>query len=347
MLGLLCAALLVGCMTPPEGSLGQPVGQNDVSVTVTDVSLRLLDLEGPTGGQQTDAPVLAVSLTVTNAGLEPVRYDLAWGASAATQAQTALLFVDPGPEAAPTSGTPVPRVLLNTLRFVEDPVAEAVSVGPGTSIDDILLFEAPPEGTSSLVLSLPPGVFGPASKMPAYVRIPYSPGDVQGPSAVPMGTAHAGEGFSFTVTNATVAWARLANAADETEGFSASPLLKLDFTVTNTSDGTIEYIPTAASNRFQPPVLTTAEGENVPRATFAGGIVPDGALTSRKQLGPDESYSGFMLFERPAAETTRLHLVIPGARFSSHGLVRVDVPYTHADPAEPAELTPRVIEAPQ
>ncbi len=346
-LGLLAVVLLAGCMTPPRGGMGQPISQNDVSVTVTSAELMYLDLEGPAGGVQTDAPLLAVRLHVTNASPEPVRYDLAWGASAATQAQAALLFVNPGAETSPTLGTPISRALLNTMRYVEDPVAEARTIAPGENIEDVLLFEAPPADATSLVLSVPPGVFGPAAKMPAYIDIPYTQADPAAPGAVPMGTAFAGDGFSYVVDAATVVWPRLRNTTNDEAGFSTAPLLKIDFTINNTSDATIEYIPAAASNRFHPPVLQTDAGSTVARSTFAAGIVPEGALTERKQIGPGESYSGFMLFERPAAEVSNLRLVVAAARLGSHGLIRVDVPYTFADPAQPDELTPQVIDAPQ
>lgn len=346
-LGALVLALAVGCVTPPEATLGQPVTQEGVSATVTGVELTYLDLEGPVGGVQTEAPLLVVRLSTTNSGTEPVRYDLAWGASAATQAQTALLFVDAGPEAEPTSGLPVARALLNTHRYLADPVTEARSIAAGETLEDILLFEAPPADATALVLSLPPTLFGPAAKAPAFVRIPWSnPGEIAPPTGVGVGEAHAGDGFEFTVTGTSVLWPRMTNSTDGKAGFSEAPLLRIDFALANTGESTIEYLPTSATNRYNPAVLHTDAGATVPRATFPPNITVDGLQTAARQIGPGERFENFMLFERPAAEVSSLRLVIPGARLGSTGIVRVELPYAWEDPAEPAELTPQVVEAP-
>lgn len=344
---LLGASVLGACVTPPEATLGQPVSQHDVSVTVESATLQYLDLEGPLGGVQTESPLLVVRLSVTNGSTGPIRYDLAWGSTAATQAQTALLFVDPGAEAEPSSGLPVSRALLNTHRYLDDPVTEAKTIAPGETLRDVLLFDAPPADAGALVLSLPPSVFGPTAKTPALVRIPYSASAPEPPAAVAMGTPHVGNGFSYTVTGTSVVWPRLVNSTDGKEGFSESPLLRIDFTVENTGASTIEYLPTAASNRYAAPSLSTEAGTTVPRATFPPGVTAVDHRNQAQQIGPGESFSNFMLFQRPAPDVSALRLVVPGARIGGTGLVRVTIPYAWADPPEPAELTPRVVEGQQ
>lgn len=336
---------LVGC-TAPEAPLGQPVTQGSVSFTVTGTDFAYLELDGPTGGRITSEPVLLLNATITNAGTEPVRYDLAWGASNATQAQAPLLLVDSGAEAEPTTGTPIPRLLLNTTRYLADPVTEARTIAAGQSIDDVLLFSAPPEGASALVLSVPPGVFGANARFPGYVRIPWTATEATPPAPTPVGTAVNGESFAFTVNGSSVVWPALTNTTAQSEGFSQEPLLRIDFTATNTGEASIEYVPAAASNQFDPPTLVTSDGSPVERASFGPGITAAGAATARVPIAPGQSYNGVMYFRRPPATETELLLSLPAARLGSPGVIRVAVPYTHADPPEPAELTPRVIEQP-
>jgi hypothetical protein len=347
-LGLLVSGLAAACMTPPEAPVGQPVTQEPVSITVSSVELARPDLEGPEGGVPTDAPLLVVSLSVHNADPAAAqRYDVSFGTSQATQAEAALLFANPPAEGGPTAGTPVPRVQLGALRYLADPVTEPQFVPAGGTIEDKILFQAPPAGTTELVLSLPPSAFGVAAKMPAYVRIPWSaPDAVPGPPVGTLGEAYAAGAFSFTVDSATVQWVRLASGAESTQGYSDGPLVRVDFTVENTGDSTIEYIPAEASNRYHPPILLTGDGQPVPRATFSPGVRALDKRTERQQIGAGERYQNFLLFQRPPEGTTALRLVVPGARFGGTGLVRVDLPFTWSDPAQPAELTPRVIEAP-
>ena len=120
----------------------------------------------------------------------------------------------------------------------------------------------------------------------------------------------------------------------------------MDFTLTNTGESTIEYVPTSASHAMDPPVLLTSDGQAISRVQFGTGVSPVGQVTGRRPVGPGESYDGFLLFERPPAEVSAIRLVVPGKRFGTTGLVRVEFPYVFSTPPPPPELTPQVVNAP-
>ena len=336
---------MIGCRVAPEGTLGSPITQNGVTVTVTSAGLRYLDLEGLQGGSATDAPYLVVGLSVSNGSEAALRYDLNWGASAATQAQAPLLFVAPAAEAPVTSGTPVTQVsFIGDLQFLEDPVTETTNVAIGGTLDDLLVFEAPPEGAGQLVLSINPGVFGPDNPIPAYVHIP-APTDSPSPlGGTPLGTAHVGPDFDFTVLSTALEWVPMTDTTASRAGFSGRPLLRVNFQVNNTGEAELVYAPPGVSNTEYAPTLTAGEAP-IARATFSPTLSVDGAQTSRAPIPAGGSYTGFLLFEAPAADVTALRLTLPGKRFGSTGVIRIDIPHQHREVPAPAELTPQVVEA--
>lgn len=344
LVGAACFAL-AACRTAPESVQGSPIVQSGVTVNVMSSELRYLDLEGMSGGVATEEPYFVVSLTVSNGSEAPVRYDLNWGASAMTQAQSVLLFSAPAPEASMTSGLPIQALsFLGDLQFLEDPVTSAESIAVGSSLTDLLVFQAPPEGVTELVLSVPPSVFGADNPMPAYFRIPYTPAEVAPPAATILGAPHIGPDFTFTATNAALEWVALTNTTDGKDGFSGHPVLKITFRVDNTGDAPLVYAPPRVSNSEAAPSLAAGLAL-IPSATFEPTITVAGADTARVTIPAGESHTGFWLFEPPAADVTSLRLTLPGKRFGSTGAIRVDIPYAHQDVPEPAALTPQVVEA--
>ena len=338
---------MIGCRTIPEGTLGSPIAQNGVTVTVTSSELRYLDLEGLQGGSATDVPYLVVGLSVTNGSEAALRYDLNWGASAATQAQVPLLFEAPASaEAEITSGTPVTQVsFIGDLQFLEDPVTETTTIAVGDTLNDLLVFETPSDAATELVLSINPGVFGPDYPIPAYVRIPVGTDVPVPPAGTPMGTAHVGPDFEFTVLSAALERVPMTDTTTARAGFSGRPLLRVTFQVNNTGESELVYAPPGVSNTEHAPTLTAGETP-IARATFGPTVAVDGAQTSRASIAAGTSYTGFLLFEAPAPDVTSLRLTLPGKRFGSTGVIRVDIPHTHTEVPEPPELTPEVVEAP-
>ncbi|MFT6399402.1 MAG: hypothetical protein ACJAYU_004167 [Bradymonadia bacterium] len=335
---------MTACRTAPESVQGTPIVQNGVTVNVTSSELRYLELEGLAGGVTTERPYFVVNMTVSNASEAAVRYDLNWGASATTQAQSALLFAAPVVSAPMTSGVAVQAVaFLSDLELLEDPVTATEAIAPGATMTDVLVYEAPPEGVTELVLSVPPSVFGADNPMPAYFRIPYTATEVAPLPATALGSPHVGPDFTFTAISAALEWVPLTNTTDGNAGFSDHAVLKISFRLDNTSDAPIVYAPPRVSNSEAPPTLSGGLAP-IASAAFAPTISVEGADTSRVSVPAGGSHTGFWLFEPPVADVTSLRLSLPGKRFGSTGAIRVDIPYAHHDVPEPEALTPQVVE---
>jgi len=336
-----CVACLVSaCQKPPVVSIGQPLAQGDVTVLVSSAELVYLDLEGPTGAARTQDPVMKITLSIINQGSESVRYDLGWPSQTSTQAVAPLLFLDPGEEIElPIPGN-IPILQLSSYAYLDDPIVEATRIEPGATITDVLLFQRPPADATGLLLSLPPTIFGPDVKMPGYVRIPFTyPAEIPEPQPIGIGDVYSGAGFTFVLESIEQNYIPLTNRAGRA-GFSASPLLRLNFDVTNTSDTTIEYIPTRANRSLDPPTLLDQGNAPTEQANFDDGITAEGFVNERRQIGPGESFRSFLLFRRPPASTSQLTLIIPGKRFASTGLIRVSFPYSEVDVPLPDEMVP-------
>ncbi|TVR00068.1 MAG: hypothetical protein EA398_11695 [Deltaproteobacteria bacterium] len=337
---LLAAILLVpACAKPPEGPMGTPVEQNGVSVTLQRASLEYIDLEGPTGAARTQAPVLLLDVLVRNDGEAPVRYDLNWAATQASQGTSALLFVDDGEDKArpPRADNAIPPVTLGAWRYLDDPVTEAVVLQPGDTLEDRILFQRPPAGAASLVLSMPPRIFGSDTRMPAYITFRFAePAEIPEPPAIGVGEVFENDDFTLRIDGVAVDYIRL-NDTTRGEGFSDSPLLRIGYTVRNVSESTLRYLPPRSSSA-DVPRLTDQDGNALSRASFGPNIVVPGQQRDTRQLAPGEQVEDFLLFERPPRGTDALHLYIVGQRFGSTGLVRAHFPYTWTEPELPPEL---------
>lgn len=340
---LVVAALTAACTQAPVTSQGQPVTLGTTTVTVSDARLEYLTLEGPTGAVRTSEPHYVVDVSVANNGTAPLAYDLKWGTSAPTQADAPLLFTAPAEGEPMTSGTHVPATMLSSFRLLSDPVTATVSVGPGETLNDVLVFDAPP--AQPLLLSLPPGMFGAGNELPAYVQLPAPAGDVAPPAPAALGETVTLPGVEFTVTSVETAWARL-RQQDGKEGYSAAPLLHVRFRLANTGETTREFIPLEANRSLDAPTLRTADGTAIGRAEFPQLVTSVERPTARQQVGATEVHEGVLLFERPAQGTSELVLRVPGQRLGTTGLAEVALPYAWADPARPADLEPQVVDAP-
>jgi hypothetical protein len=346
LLPCLLAGALSGaaCVKAPETTLGAAVEQGGVSVTVQSVEAAYIDLEGAEGAAQTTEPVLLVRLALNNGSPAALRYDINWSTTATTQAQSPLLYIDQGPDVPLSPANNVPIVRLGTMEWPGDPVSEPQSVEPGATMQDVLLFEVPSGGTSGLVLSLPPSMFGPEVKTPAYVRIPWTAQDPAPPAPVGLGETYEGAGFTFTLASTEQTYLRLQSPTAPRGGFTSSPVLKLNFVVTNSGEEPLVYLPPEANRSLHAPTLTDPDGATINRVQLPSGSSAPGHVNERTTIGPGESFNAAFLFEQPPASIDNLVLQLPGKRFGSTGLVRVAFDYAMQSVAVPAELTPQAAE---
>lgn len=342
MLGL--APVATGCVEIPESTIGTPVQQGGVSVTVTSVDMAYLDLEGPEGAAQTQSPVLRVFLTIQNTSPSALRYELGWSASSATQASSPLLFVDPGPDLPLSLNGNIQALRLGDMRWPGDPIAEATSIASGETREDVLLFAVPEAGISSLVLSLPPGMFGPEVKTPAFIRFPWAPTEAVPPAPVGLGETWTGDNYTFKVTGIEQAFLRLESPTAPRGGFTSAPVMRVNFEVTNTGTDALTYLPPEANRTIGAPVLTTGDGSSVARVQLPTGSTAPGHITERTNIAAGATFNGAFLFEQPAASVTQLNLQLPGKRFDAIGLIRVAFEFAHQTVPVPPELTPVTIQ---
>lgn len=337
MLALLLGA--AGCAKPPEAPLGAALVQGGIEAVVTKVELANIDFEGPTGAVAAKAPTLLVHLKLTNKSAQPVRYDLGWATTSATQATSPLLFLDPGPKVVLTSQGQIPGVLLTSLSYPPDPVTTPRTLNPGEGLDDVLLFQAPPESARALLLSLPPSLFGASARMPAYVRIPAPAGPAAAPAEVGLGETFTGDVFSLRLDAVETAFPKVTRA-DGQAGTTTAPFVAVRVTISNTSQGAIDYLPPSASLAFDPPAATDPAGAPIPRADFGAGARIEGTAAEKRTVAPGQSLTDTWWFARPDAQVTELRLTVPGKRFGGTGLVRAKLPYAWSNPTPFAEPAP-------
>lgn len=341
MKATLVASLLfaTACAKPLEAPQGQVLAINGVEVSVTDVKLAAIDLEGPAGAVATKKPTLIVSLKLVNKSAEPLRYDLGWSTTSSTQATSPLLFLDPGPEIHLSGQAQIPSLILGSSIYTPDPVAAPRTLNPGEGVDDLLLFDAPPENAKALLLSLPPTLFGKETKTPAYIRIASVPTEVQQPQWLSEKDEHKGPSIRFSIKSVETLYPPLTKA-DGTRGTSSEPLIGIRFKATNAGNTALEYLPMAAGLAVDAPSLTDAAGAPIERVDFGPGVSHGETLTARTPLAPGASLDDTWWFARPGNTVTELLLRAPGKRFGDTGLIRFKLPYTWSDPRQFAEIMP-------
>ena len=87
--------------------------------------------------------------------------------------------------------------------------------------------------------------------------------------------------------------------------------------------------------------LTDQNGAIQNRATYAAGVDVVGQVRERQTIAPGKSIKDFILFDRPTRGVETLHLLYPGRRLGGTGLVRVQFPYTWANPEIPDDFKPK------
>ncbi|MCA9562518.1 MAG: hypothetical protein KC561_03470, partial [Myxococcales bacterium] len=238
VVALLAGTLLTGCPEAPVGTVGQELMHGQVGVTVTGTELAYLELQSESGAVQTTTePVLIVRMTVTNHGETALMYDLREEAVSGNQANWALLFVDPGADQPVTQSHNIAPLALTEFRYPGDEVRGQRSLPSGESLNDVLLFGMPPEGTTSLKLSLPPTIFGADVKTNAWITIPYQASEPSRPAEAGLRDEVQGDGFSITIDSANVEYVPNADRS----GFTEEPVLAVRYTVRNTGTQPLSY----------------------------------------------------------------------------------------------------------
>ncbi len=328
---LVPAALLTACESPVVVDAGQTASIGGADLSMGTYELRHVELHVGEDTVEYADPVLIIPITVTNTGEDPLPYSPTHTAQAMTESSTPLLYPDPGGDLPPATKTPIPGVTLAKGKL-EGQVEATTQIAPGESLTDKLLFQAPPEGTDALVLSLPPTLH--RGKVPALFRISYSAPEPTGPKVYKLGEAIAFGDVTFTLTGTTQAYIETKDTT-QGEGYSAEALLKITYEIENKSEAEVTYEPNHRAVGADAKGARVMQGsEGISRVQFAATTTPKGQQKGDQAVAAGAKVEDFVLFEQPG-ENGDLFFEYPGALFGQKGLVRVTIPYEKVNAPKP------------
>ncbi|MEL6178931.1 MAG: DUF4352 domain-containing protein [Myxococcota bacterium] len=342
MAGAMLGILAAGCSKPTLGTQGEPAQEEGapLTVTVTEVKLERIELEGPDGPLIFAKPALAVRVKFENTGEASVPYQPSHTLDKVQSSNVPVLYVDPGYPEKPidSSAVAVPAVYLDGLLMPGQQEA-LVQIAAGSSLEDLFLFQPPQEETLPLLLAVPSSVHG--GKQPLYIKINYEQTDVAPPPVVGKGEAAKLANAEVTVTSAGIQYVEMVDTSREEKGFSKSPVLQINYTIKNTGDKPLTYSPNhnASGNDVAGMALHEKGGKGVyMRVRFGADREVVGQMTVDTTIAPGKEAKDFVLFERPPENIKELLFLMPGKTVGSSGLARVGIPYTYSNPDKPAEL---------
>lgn len=334
VLATLLAMIGFGCDKPivAESSTATVGG---MKMSLGEYELRYLEVSDGENTYEYPQPALVIPITLENVGDGDFTYNPTHATQQMAEAQTPLLYRDPGPEA---DLPPDSKSLINGVYLqkgsLEGQVTSNTTIGAGESLTDLFLFEVPDESLSNLILSIPPTMH--RGKFPVLFRLKYSPKEARGPAVHPVGEPIALQGARFTVTGAEVNFVKTSDTS-QGEGFSSDPLLKITYEIENTGSETINYDPSHRSVGGRGASLF-GKGDTYKRVKFAPTTSVEGQSEGTTQIEPGKSVTDFVLFDRPPEGAGQLTFEYPAALFNQQGIARVAIDYEYADPPIPEEL---------
>lgn len=337
--GVVCCAatMMVACDKPTVGQAGQPVASGGMEFSVGDYDVRYLQLSAHGETYEYPRPVLVIPVTITNKGPDARPYAPTHDAAQMSEASTPLLYADPGPEAKlpPESKSPISGAVIKKGEL-EGQIKEPTTIEPNASITDLFVFQVPPQGINSLILSLPPTLH--RAKMPVLVRIPYTPKEPKGPKVYAQGDAAKFKAATLTVTGNDVAYIEIDDTT-QGKGFSTEPLLKVTYTIKNDGQAALTYEPNhkVVSGGVGAKLFSDEEGA-YNRATFAATTTAKNQRVGKTSIKPGTSIEDYVLFERPGEDVKSLTFEMPASLFNQEGIARFSLPYTYKSPELPKEL---------
>ncbi len=328
------AALCSGCDEPVVAqSSSATVG--GVKFSLGDYEIRYLEVDDGGNTYEYPQPALVMPITVENTGKDDFTYNPTHSTQQMAEAQTPLLYLDPGAEAdlPPESKTLINGVYLEKGRL-DGQATESTTLKSGDKLTDLFLFEVPDEETDSLILSVPPSMH--RGKYPVLFRIDYTPREPKGPKVHSTGDTVSFGPVDFTLTGSDVAYVKTDDSA-QGEGFSSEPLLKVNYSITNNSEEPILYDPAHRDLGGRGASLFGKEA-TYKRVKFAATTSIEGQITGTTQVDPGDTLKDFVLFDRPGEGVSQLSFEYPAALFGQRGIARYQIDYQYEDPPLPEEL---------
>lgn len=331
---------LSGCEDDPEiHDADTPALAGDVQFEFQDHELRYLELTDENGETlEYPDPVLAIELQITNVGEDDYVYDPPHDARQMSEADTPMLYdyqAPDDPEAMEWeefSPDPIPGVELQEGDW-ERQIDQSRTLGPEESLTDYLLFEPPTDDQRPLLLSIPPVMH--RGETPTFIQFDYTAPEPVGRAVYGIGDTLEFDGVEFTVTDITQEYLELEE--DGEEGFSNEPVLRLDYTIENTTDESIDYNPDHDDLTGRDGPLIRSGDIDFARVRFPGDTAPVDQKTET-EIEAEESIEDYAVFERPSRATESATFVLSASHFDRTGTVRVDFSFEPEDVEEPEEL---------
>jgi hypothetical protein len=257
-----------------------------------------------------------------------------------TEASSPLLYYAPegSKPLPPKKKTPMKGVVLEE-GALEGQTTTDKKLAAGDSLTDRYLFELPSDKKANLVFSMPPAMH--RGTKPALHRISYEYEKPKGPPVRQLGETVAMDGVSLTLDSAQLEYVKLKGSGDET-GYSTDPLLKVGYTIKNSSDESVTYRPGHRTTSGPRPPALYAQAEQtqtIPRVKFSSNLSPAGQMQGTTSIEAGASVEDYALFEMPGDNVSGVRFEYPAARFGRSGLLRFQVSLKQRKvPAPPKKL---------
>lgn len=331
---LAVVAVCSSCDSPvvAKGSTAQVGG---IKFTLGEYEIRYLEVDEGDDTYEYPQPALVMPITLENVGKDDFTYNPTHSTQQMAEAQTPLLYLDPGPEAdlPPESKTLINGVYLQKGKL-EGQLTKNSTIKKGEKLTDLFLFEVPDEATDSLVLSMPPSMH--RGKFPLLFKVDYAPKEPKGPKVHPVGNTVAFGPVEFTVTGSSIQYVKTDDSA-QGEGFSSEPLFKIDYEIKNTSGEAIPYDPAHRDLTGRGASLFGKES-TFKRVKFAATTSIEGQQPGTSMIEAGDTLKDFVLFDRPPEGVGQLSFEYPASLFGQRGIARYQIDYEYANPPLPEEL---------
>lgn len=338
------ALLVIGCKDEPqifpEDSAASAGG---VEFELAEYHIRHLELNEDGETIEYHDPVLAMKVDITNVGEDEFIYNPTHASSEMSQARTPVLYdieegsIDgaEGYEVDWDNFNPPP---ISAVRLEEgdwdEQHRDTVSVAPEGTISDYFLFELPESEPTELLLSIPPSMH--RGELPVFIDIDYTSPESHGPRVYDVGDTIEFDDVTFTVDEITQEYIEMEDES-EGDGFSNDPVLRIAYTIENTSEQAVSYDPAHGDLTGNQGPLVQSLDVDFNRARFPADSTPVGQVGS-VAVEPGDSVEDFATFEPPEEPAENATFILSGSHFEQSGRVRVSFSYEPEEVEEPEQL---------
>lgn len=335
--------LLAACEKPTTAAVGEAAVAGGIRFEVQDYSVRYLELSGDGNTYEYPRPVLIIPVRLENVGEDDFIYNPTAKSPQMTESSTPLLYPAPAATEDPSKHVKVPvnGVFLDKGTLAEQ-LTERRMLKPGESLTDAFLFEVPEATSAGFIFSLPATMH--RGELPVLFNMNYQARQPEGPPVHEIGTPVTTTSAQVTIDAAEIAYVKITDT-NQGPGFSNEPLLKISYSIKNTTDAPLLYDPGHRDLTNRRGAALYSSNREFNRVRFSANSNVEGQTSGTANIAPGESLKDFILFEVPNKEVDIVMLEIPARMVGASGLIRVNIPFKHQEIEKPKEMTtPKVAE---